>query len=53
MIDYRDLLKKYIDLVGDEEGVTFIRHFNGTDEELNALRQLEHEANEESEARLK
>ena len=53
MIDYRDLLKRYIDHVGECEGVTFISHINVpaagrrvihfTDEEVSELEAIEEE----------
>ena len=43
-IDYRLLLLKYINLVGDAEGVTFINHAdesNFTPEEITELKELD------------
>lgn len=44
-IDYRDLLAKYIDHVGEEEGTTFLVYPRDrfTTEELAALREIEAE----------
>lgn len=46
-IDYRTLLKKYINLVAEEEGVTFIRWASSPDftpEEIAALKEVEAES---------
>lgn len=46
-MDYRELLIKYIDHVGNEEGITFIPrtadHCGFTDEEVEELKKLEDE----------
>jgi hypothetical protein len=53
-IDYKNLLKKYIDHVGSIEGVTFLgcnyRNYSGhtiiSDEEWTELQKLDNEVNE-------
>lgn len=46
-MDYRDLLLKYINHVGEEEGTTFLswdRHDHFTEEEWDELQRLDVEA---------
>lgn len=52
MIDYRELLKKYMNTVGEEEGVYFINTWDFTSKEVEELESIIEEINNEYEQKI-